>query len=82
MLEVTIRHPRVRSCLTTLLAAAALSSCATDEPKQTALLGDPDARRESSIPWNRPQGWENTAGLPSGLNGSGGQPNPNNPAGD
>jgi hypothetical protein len=81
MLEVTIRHLRVRCGLTILLAAAALSSCATDEPKHTALLGDPDAQRESSIPWNKPQGWESSAGLPAGLNGTNGSPNPNNPAG-
>ena len=44
------------------------SSCATEKPR-TALISDPDAQRESSIPWNRPQKWETGANIPGGLGG-------------
>lgn len=33
-----------------------LSSCATE--KETALISDPDARKETSLPWNEQQKWE------------------------
>ena len=44
------------------------SSCATEKPR-TALISDPDAQKESSIPWNRPQKWETGANIPGGLGG-------------
>jgi len=50
--------------------AALFSSCATTEKQQTALINDPDARSESSIPWNKPAKWENGANVPGGI-GSG-----------
>jgi hypothetical protein len=56
-----------------LLAAAVgsfLSSCATQKD-QTALINDPDARSESSIPWNKPAKWENGANVPGGIGGGG-----------
>ena len=58
-----------------LLAAVcgAFSSCATEKSHATALVGDPDSRADSSIPWNRPEHWEAGAGLPAGL-GSQGKP--------
>ena len=34
----------------------AMTSCATQ--KQTALVQDPEARHESSIPWNKQESWE------------------------
>jgi hypothetical protein len=34
----------------------AMTSCATHQ--QTALVQDPDARHESSIPWNKQEPWE------------------------
>jgi len=53
--------------------AAGLSSCATTkEPPKTALINDPDAQNESSIPWNKPAKWESGANLPGGLGGIGG----------
>ena len=41
-----------------LIAGCALSfaSCATE--KQTALIADPDARKETALPWNEQQKWE------------------------
>jgi hypothetical protein len=33
-----------------------MTSCATQ--KQTALIQDPDAHHESSIPWNKQESWE------------------------
>ena len=44
-----------------LLCAAALSACVGEEgiPRdETAML--PDDQRVSSVPWNKPQGWENS----------------------
>jgi hypothetical protein len=52
-----------------LALAAFFSSCATEKPR-TALINDPDAQQESSIPWNRPQKWESGAAFPGG--GAGG----------
>ena len=80
MLATPIPSFRIRPFLPILLLAGTLVSCAT-APKQAALVGDPDSPSESSIPWNKPQGWEGTAGLPAGLSGADGANNPNNPAG-
>ena len=57
-------------CLGTIVS---LSSCATtkEQPK-TALINDPDAQNESTIPWNKPAKWESGANLPGGLGGIGG----------
>jgi hypothetical protein len=38
-------------------AAMTLISCAT-EKKQVALVNDPDAKKDSQIPWNRQEKWE------------------------
>ena len=74
MLEVPIRSRRLRSCLAIAFLAATLSaffsSCATEKPR-TALINDPDARNESSIPWNKPAKWENGANVPGGIAGGG-----------
>lgn len=34
----------------------AFASCATK--KETALINDPDARKETALPWNEQQKWE------------------------
>ena len=34
-----------------------LVACATDRPKP-ALVDDPDAKKESQIPWNTQEKWE------------------------
>jgi hypothetical protein len=41
-----------------LLAVVALGcvSCATN--KETALIVDPDAKKETALPWNEQQKWE------------------------
>jgi hypothetical protein len=41
-----------------------LVSCASE--KHVALVDDPDAKKESSVPWNKPEKWENSGPL-SGL---------------
>jgi hypothetical protein len=66
MLAQTILNLRSRRCLTIVLfgASAFLSSCATQQPKQTALVADPDAKPGSAIPWNRPASWEGRENLP------------------
>ena len=37
-------------------ATVTLISCATE--KKVALVNDPDAKKESQIPWNRQEKWE------------------------
>lgn len=73
MLETPVRSQR-RSRLTILLLGAAAAtlfcSCATDTPR-TALINDPDAQKESSIPWNKPAKWESGAQVPGGIGGGG-----------
>ena len=79
MLEAPNRSRRRKLCLTIALLSATLasfSSCATEKP-QTALIDDPDARAESSIPWNKPEKWETGAQLPGGLGGGAGAPGSN-----
>jgi outer membrane biogenesis lipoprotein LolB len=34
-----------------------LSACATEKPAP-ALVSDPDAKRESQLPWNKQEKWE------------------------
>ena len=66
MLEARIRSRLQKLCLTIALLSAVLatfSSCATEKP-QTALISDPDAHAESSIPWNKPEKWETGAQVP------------------
>jgi hypothetical protein len=76
MQEVATRSFWQRFALAALVGlgfAVSLSSCATtkEQPK-TALIADPDAQNESSIPWNKPAKWESGANLPGGLGGIGG----------
>ena len=60
-----------RRCLTVLflaVIAASFCSCATEKQQpRTALINDPDAQNESSIPWNKPQKWESGAQVPGGF---------------
>jgi hypothetical protein len=75
MLEVIIRSRRGARYLTTALilaVAGSFCSCATEKPKNTALISDPDAQRESSIPWNKPAKWETGSQVPGGIGGVGG----------
>jgi hypothetical protein len=39
------------------VSASCLVSCAS-EKQQVRLVDDPDARRESAIPWNKQEKWE------------------------
>ncbi len=70
MLEAPIRSRRQRCLTIALLGGTALflCSCATEQPR-TALISDPDARKESSIPWNKPAKWEGGANVPGGIGG-------------
>jgi len=36
------------------------------------LINDPDAQKESSIPWNKPAKWESGANVPGGIGGGAG----------
>jgi len=79
MLEAPNRSQGRKFCLTIALLSgilAGFSSCATEQP-QTALINDPDAHTESSIPWNKPEKWETGAQLPGGLGGGPGAPGMN-----
>ncbi len=46
-----------------VLCTLTLGGCATDEvePDHSAML--PEDQRVSSVPWNKPQGWENQSQL-------------------
>ena len=70
MLEAPIRNRRRTPCLTIAFLAivsGAFCSCATEKAHTTALVGDPDAQTETSIPWNKPAKWESGANLPGGI---------------
>jgi hypothetical protein len=47
-----------------LLSAAVfgLVACATDK-QQVSLVDDPDAKKESAIPWNKQEKWEQGAAM-------------------
>ena len=73
MLETPVPNRRQR-CLTILCLGAGATlfcSCATEKPR-TALINDPDAQKESSIPWNKPAKWESGAQVPGGIGGGAG----------
>ncbi|MBV9009732.1 MAG: hypothetical protein JO354_11295 [Verrucomicrobia bacterium] len=40
-----------------LIACTFLAACAS-EKQQVALVDDPDAKKESQIPWNKQEKWE------------------------
>jgi hypothetical protein len=48
---------RATSLLLLAVGCSLLVSCATEKPKP-ALVDDPDAARESQIPWNKQEKWE------------------------
>ena len=59
-----VSHRSFAGLAVALLCAAALSACVGEEgiPRdETAML--PEDQRVSSVPWNKPQGWENTSQL-------------------
>jgi hypothetical protein len=55
MLATIRKFSRAVVCAVLGSAAIALVSCAT---KETALIDDPNARKETSLPWNEQQKWE------------------------
>ena len=71
MLEALIHNRWRKPCLAIVLFAivSVFCSCATQKPQTTALVSDPDAQTETSIPWNKPAKWENGANLPGGIGG-------------
>ena len=58
MLATTRSWINVKTAAITLVAALALgfSSCASN--KQTAFLSDPSDKKETALPWNEQQKWE------------------------
>ncbi len=74
MLEALVHNRRVTQYLTIALltiVSGAFCSCASPQAPQTAaLVSDPDAQTETSIPWNKPAKWENGANLPGGIGSS------------
>jgi len=51
----TIRNRHLRRAVLLACCSLALASCAT---KDTALIPDPDAKKETALPWNEQQKWE------------------------
>ena len=67
MLEIIRNRWKQIALMIVLLAGAAfLPACAT-QPKQVALVSDPDSQTNSAIPWNKPASWEGRGDLPPGL---------------
>lgn len=58
MLAIIFNRIRFRITGTIVLAVltAALTSCATKDP--APLIADPNASRETALPWNEQQKWE------------------------
>jgi hypothetical protein len=50
----TIRNRTLATLL--FCCGALLSSCATN--KETALIDDPNSRKDTALPWNEQQKWE------------------------
>lgn len=48
---------RLSIALLLVAAAAGFASCAS-EKQDVALVNDPDAKKESMIPWNKQEKWE------------------------
>jgi len=48
---------RTISAFLLLAGCMAFAACATQKP-QPALVDDPDAKKESQIPWNKQEKWE------------------------
>lgn len=75
MLGIRILKLVQSHCLTIALfagLAGGFTSCASQRPA-TALVSDPDARGESSVPWNRPANWEGKGDIPTGISSASGQ---------
>ncbi|MEP6603347.1 MAG: hypothetical protein ABJB69_05315 [Spartobacteria bacterium] len=54
------RIPKLKTSTALVLliaAASSLVSCASNK-EQVALVKDPDAKKESQIPWNKQERWE------------------------
>jgi hypothetical protein len=49
----------------TVVVGCMLAACATHK-ENVALVDDPDGKKDSTIPWNKQEKWENTGPL-SGL---------------
>jgi uncharacterized lipoprotein YajG len=52
---------RTISALLLLAGCMAFAACATQKP-QPVLVDDPDAKKESQIPWNKQEKWEGSQG--------------------
>jgi hypothetical protein len=55
---------RIISIFLLLVAASIFASCAVDKP---ALVDDPDAKKETAMPWNKQEEWETNGGAMAGV---------------
>ena len=62
-MKASISLRTITGLLGLLLCATLFSACHPEDlpPDRTAML--PDDQRVSSVPWNKPQGWEGTGQL-------------------
>jgi hypothetical protein len=61
-MQALIREFRERFVLVLLIASAStLLSCATQ--KDQPLVSDPSEKKESLVPWNKPESWESGGNL-------------------
>lgn len=56
MLATILNRIHLRIAALALLTTLSLSSCATK--KDTALIRDPNDKKETALPWNEQQKWE------------------------
>ena len=64
MLALIRKHEKAVAGLLLLCFCSALAGCATQK-EPPVLVGDPEHKAESSLPWNRQERWELAGGIPS-----------------
>jgi hypothetical protein len=57
MLAAVLKAKKTVICGGVIVVAISLISCAT-ESKPVSVVDDPDAKKETAIPWNQQQKWE------------------------
>jgi hypothetical protein len=57
MLVQVRKHERKIAAVLLLAAATILASCASQK-EHVALVSDPDAKPEGTVPWNKQEKWE------------------------
>jgi hypothetical protein len=67
MLALVFNRSRLVFAAVTLTTLVSFASCAT-EKKPQPLVSDPNAKPESTLPWNKQEKWEASQGFPDYFN--------------